>query len=130
MLVPALPVCRSKNQQLFSGIHVRKSNCQLCRPANQQINTISLIHYACASSAGLPIKKSTAFFWHTCSKIELPALPVCQSTNQHKFSDTLLPVPALPVCLSTNQQLFSDIHVQKSNCQLCRPANQQIKIIS
>ena len=102
MPIIALPVCRSTNQRLFSDIHVQKSDCQLCRSANQQINTISLIYYACASSAGLPIKKSTAFFWHTCSKIELPVLPACQSTNQHNFSDML--------CL----------------CQLCRSADQKI----
>ena len=148
----ALPVCQSTNQQLFSDIHARKSNCQLFWSANQQINTLSLTYtIANTSSAGLPINKTTAFFGHTCSKIELPALlvcqstnqhkfsdtllpklalPVCQSTNKHKFSDTLLPVPAFPVCRSTNQQLFSGIYVRKSNCQLCWPANQQIKIIS
>ena len=78
--VPALQVCRSTNQQLFSGIHVRKSNCQLCRPANQQINTFPLTYtIANTSSACLPINKSysaalsinvsTHFFWYTCSKI-------------------------------------------------------------
>ena len=101
-----MPVCRSKNQQLFSGILVRKSNCQLCRPANKKINTFSLTYtIAKTSSAGLPINKSTAFFWHTCSKIELPPLPVYQSTNQHNFSD-----------------------IYSCKCQLCRSVKQQINI--
>ena len=91
-----------------SQVGTRKSNCQLCRPANQQINTIFLTYtIANTSSAGLPINKSTAFFWHTCSKIELPALPACQSTNQHNFSD-----------------------IHYCQCQLCRSANQQINSFS
>ena len=101
--IVAMPVCRSKNQQLFSGLLVRKSNCQLCRPANQQINTISLTYtIANTSSAGLPINKSTQFLWHI-----------------------LLQVPALPVSWATNQQLFSGLHARKFFRAL-RSANESI----
>ena len=92
----ALPVCRSTNQQLFSGIHVRKSNCQLCRPANQQINTFSLTYTnANNSSAGLPINKSTAFFWHS---------PVSQWIDHYQFYQILCYFQSL-LCWSVNQRI-------------------------
>ena len=79
--------------------------------------------------------------------LPLPALPVCQSTDQHLF-DTyifknlnslicrfdnqrilriyLLPLPALPVCRSTDQRLFHTYIFKNLNSLLCQFANQRI----
>merc|ERR1712015_258581 len=74
-------LCRCAIYQINRFSLAYKLENRITSSADLPINTISLTYTIAKSSASVPITESTGFLWHTCLKIELPALPVCQTTQ-------------------------------------------------
>ena len=113
-----------KNMQVLSSNHVYYTHsCDANKCPIFKSTGFGNISLASASSAGLPINRSTPF---SHIQFEFSNSSLCRFANQQVSDIHLLPLPALPVCQSTDQRHFQMYIFKNLNSLLCRIANQRI----